>query len=483
MRKAGIFFVALFCVLAVNVPQTQAASVAQLVSQLDKIISDLQALRSEISTMSSQATAVANSGNVLGVTSSKRLTQPIVFGETNEDIALVQRLLASDPTIYPYGVDSGFFGPKTQEAIRNLQTRYDLEPVGVVGPATTALLEAFLDKYPSGEFPADALSTDPRVKGITTSSVSSVISTLLDQLSNDDDEDEAVSVNTGSVRYIRAEIDHGEANVLIRYKNDTSKRLLVLADDEEELIEEISKKTSLSKSVIEATLDLEESDSGDDYEEEDAEEAIDDADKKIDNAQDEIDEADEDGDDIDWADDTLDEAKELLDEAEDAYDEEQWDEAVEKAEEAADLAEKAEARIDKDEDEDSEEGDPDEIDEIEVEVDEGDSEVTVQYEDDDDYVFTVEEDKEDEIVEAVSDELGISEDDVEDLITYDFGDVDEINVVVEDDEAFVTVDYESGVRRRFEIDESSESNMIEDIADYIDEDEDDVEEWTDFDYV
>lgn len=483
MRKAGIFFVVLACVLVVNVPRSNAASMADLVAQIDQIINNLEALRLELAAVNGQNTSTSGGGSVLGVSSSKKLTQPIVYGETNDDIALVQRLLASDPAIYPYGVDSGFFGPKTQEAIRNLQTRFNLDSVGVVGPETTALLEAFLAKYPTGTFPADALSSDPRVKGVTdTSEVSDVINKLLDQLGGSSNTDDSDSVNTGTVKYINAEIDQGEANVLIRYKNDTSKRLLVFAEDEEELIDAIANKTSLSKSVVKATLNLEDDDSDTDYDDNDAEDAIDDADEKIDNAQDEIDSADEDNEDIKWADDTLDEAKDLLNDAEDAYDEEDWDKAVKKADEAADLAEKAEARIGKDESDDSEAGDADEIDEIEAEVDDGETEVTVKYDDDDDYVFTVDEDKEDDIIDAIADELDISVSDVEDLISFDFGDVEEINVMVEDDEAFVTVDYESGVRRRFEIDESSESDMIEEIADYIDEDEDDVEDWTDFDF-
>lgn len=459
--------------------KAEAFTLEDILERMDEIIAEMQSLRVEFDDLQSQ---VSTSNDDSTVTSSA-FTLPLEYGETNSDIKRVQQLLKTDPVIYSYGVTSGFFGPKTQEAIRNLQTRFDLEPVGVVGPATTALLNAFFQKYPEEVFPANALTSDPRTSvnsATNNGGVANQIQAVQDQIATLQS-----AQDTGSVDEITAVLDRGEAEVEIEYKNGKSTEFIVIADDEAEVVEAIRNRTSLSTAVIKATFKLEDDEDDEDYDEDDAEEAIDDAEKAIDDTDDEIEEADEDGDDVDWAEETLEEAEEKLDDAEDAFDDEDWDEAVELADEAKDLAKEAEDRID--EEENSSKGDSDEIEEIEVEVDNNESEVTVKYEDDEDYEFTVEEDKRDEIIEEVADELDIDEDEVEDLIEFDFGDIDDIEVTVDYDEGEATVDveYESGASERFVIDVDDgedEDDMIETIAEYLNIDEDDVEEAVDFDY-
>ncbi|MDP3799926.1 MAG: peptidoglycan-binding domain-containing protein, partial [bacterium] len=46
--------------------------------------------------------------------------------------------------IYPEGTVSGFYGPKTTAAVKKFQTKYGLNPVGRVGPATMAKLNEVL---------------------------------------------------------------------------------------------------------------------------------------------------------------------------------------------------------------------------------------------------------------------------------------------------------------------------------------------------
>lgn len=494
-RMFGTFLVAVMFVVLLA-PQAQAATLDEALKRIDQIITQMQTLRAEFDTLTAQVSSAGSGGTpaVLGASTKTRLSGPVQFGETNDDVKVVQLLLRTDSEIYPYGVASGFFGPKTQEAIRNLQTRFNLDPVGVVGPATTALLEAFFAKYPDDEFPSNALATDPRVLGASTSNtdgsveaqLAAVQAELAKLTGSNSNTTPTGTVSTGSVSSINAEIDRGEAVVVIFYKNGEKKKLYADGNTEAEVIEDIARRTSLLESVVKATITFENSDSSSssskDNDEDDADDALNDAEDAIDEATDAIEEAEDDGDDIDWAEDTLEEAEDLFDEAEDAFDDEDWDKAVELAEEAEDMAKEAEDRIG--EEEGSSKGDEDEIEEIEVEVDEDEANVTVKYENDDDYEFTIEDDKEDEIIEEIADELDIDEDDVEDLVQWDFGDVDEITVIIheDDEEAEVTVTYESGVKRRFTLDEDNEDRIIRDVAELIDEDEDDVEDWADFDY-
>lgn len=479
-KIAGLFAVLFLVGTVVPVAHAQTTDVTSALVRMDAIIAEMQKLRAEFASLASAvATQPAPVPQVQGATQSRiGFTQLLEFGETNDDIAWIQRLLATDPEIYPYGVDSGFFGPKTQEAIRNLQSRFGLDPVGVVGPATRTILEAFLAKYPEGNFPANVLAQIPQV---TTSAPLNVVPTPTPVTVAD----VSTPVPTGSgsdLVSVEAEVDRGEAEVKVEYRSKRSERFIVNGESSSEIARAVAKRTGEDYDAVVVVLEIDGADDDNEYDDNDAEDAIDDADEAIDDADDEIDEADDDGEEVGRSRQLLDEAEDLLKDAEDAYDDEDWDEAVELAEEAEDLAKDAEDVIG--EKERNKRGDSDEIDEIEAEIDDGETKITVRYDDGDDYEFEVDEDKEDEIIEAVAEELDLDEDDVQDLIEFDYGDVDEIDVTVDEEEgeAEVRVTYESGVVRRFTIDADDESDMIEEIADEIDEDEDDVEEWTDFDY-
>ncbi|PHS17016.1 MAG: hypothetical protein COA86_10150 [Kangiella sp.] len=68
------------------------------------------------------------------------------------------------------------------------------------------------------------------------------------------------------------------------------------------------------------------------------------------------------------------------------------------------------------------------------------------------------------------------------MIEYDYGKIDSIDAIIEDGEARVTVEYKTGVRLRFTINDDDEDDITEEVAEEIDEDEDDVEDIIDFDY-
>lgn len=475
----GITIIAVTFSFFVSAASAQSSGFSAALQRMDQIIAEMQALRAEFASLHQQVSGSTPAPQVQGVQSSSiGFTEPLEYGATNDDIAWIQRLLATDPEIYPYGVDSGFFGPKTEEAIRNLQKRFGLDPVGAIGPATRTILETFLAAYPTGAFPDDVLTKIPQVpqvQGVTTTVTPSPTPVAVTT--------SATTNSSNPFDSITAEIDRGEASVKVEYKSGDRKRFIVTGDSKSEIARAIASRINASFDVVNAVLEVEGEEEDDSrYDDNDAEDAIDDADEAIDDADDEIKDADDDDEEVGLSEQLLGEAEDALNDAEDAYDDEDWDKAVKYAKKAEDLANEAEDAIG--EEEENDRGDSDEIEEIEVDVDEDESEVTVKYEDDDDYEFTVEEDKEDEIIEAIAEELDMSEGDVEDLIDLDFGDVDEIEVLVdeEEDEARVDVTYESGVVRRFTIDADDEGDMIEEIADIIDEDEDDVEDWTDFDY-
>ncbi|MEM9336808.1 MAG: peptidoglycan-binding domain-containing protein [Patescibacteria group bacterium] len=481
-------FLSLLLVVAVSTytPAAHAQDMDGALERMDEIIAEMQALRAEFAQLAGSVSAQP-AGQVQGAqTSSIGFTESLEVGETNDDIAWIQKLLATDEAIYPDGIVSGFYGPKTVEAIRNLQNRFGLDPVGVIGPATQTILEAFLAAFPTGAFPDDVLAQVPQApttpQPVATASTPAQSTTPAPSTSS-----QTETSSNNPLRYVEVEIDDEEAVAEVKYNSGLNRGIIVDSEDEDEIIEEIADRLSVAERYVRDVISFEDSDrrSSSDADEDDAEDALDDAEDAIDAADDEIDEAEEDGEDVDEAKDLLDDAEDALEEAEEAYDDEDYEEAVEKAEEAEELAKDAEDAIGEDSGSSNSKGDKDEIDEIEVEVDEDEADVTVKYEDDNDYEFEIETDDEDDMIEEIADELNLDEDEVEDLIDWDWGDMVEIDVSVETQYARVTVEYDSGAERKFNIDaedEDDEDEMIEEIADRIDEDEEDVEDIADFDY-
>lgn len=481
-------FVAAILVLPLSAG-AQSVNLQDALARMNSIIAEMEKLRAEFTTIASTvgqtATTPAPTPTVLGVQSSAVFTQPLVFGETNDDIKRIQKLLATDPEIYPYGVASGFFGPKTEEAMKNLQARNGWDTPGVVGPATKDLLERYFKAYPDENWPADVLKSAPpaaapAVLGAS-ASVEDQLKLAMQALAQTQAQQSTGTSGSNLAKEINVTFDDGEALIEIIYKNGNRKGLVADTDDEDEVVDYIVGHTPLTEAMVSEVIDFgskKRSSSGD---EEEASDALDEADEAIDDADDEIDAADEDGDDIDWADDTLRDAKRLLKDAEKAFEDEDYDEAIDLAKDAKAMAKKAEDRID--EEKGSGSGDNEDIDEINVEVGDGESEVVVEYDDGDEYEFTVDEDKESSIIEAIADELDMDEDDVEDLVDFDYGDVDRISARVDEDEGetLVRVFYESGAEQRLRLDIIDEDDIIDEVADELDMDTEDVEDLIEFD--
>jgi peptidoglycan hydrolase-like protein with peptidoglycan-binding domain len=463
MRIQIITVVFLFvCLIGGFVPKAHANDASAVVSRMDIIIKQMEALKAEFALLVAQANPTTPSGAVLGASTKAVFTQSLENGETNEDIKRIQKLLATDPEIYPYGVASGFYGPKTEEGIKNFQTRFDLDPVGVVGPATKALLELFFRAYPDEDFPANALAKKPQVLGASTSVPPTPTTPVVT----------TPSVPTTGIEEITAKYDGDEARVTIAYKNDTTTSFLIEGESKIEVVDAVAVKLGKTRADILALIEFTSGSSKDDDDEDEDDEDFN-IDIEIDD--DEVSLSFEyDGDDYEVEVDSTDE-DDVLDEVADEMGEDLEDideDLIEAIEDALDEA------LDDYEDEGS-----DEIESITAHIADGEAHIEVEYGNGDDEDFTVEEDYEDSIIEEVADELNIDEDEVEDLIEFEYEDVDEINVEIEDGKAIAFVEFEDGTEKRIKIDSDDEDEIIEAIAEELDEDEDDVEEWVRFDYL
>ncbi len=72
------------------------------------------------------------------------LTRQLQFGMSGPDVSVLQSFLATDVTIYPQGLVTGYFGGLTRTAVSNFQVRNDIPAVGRVGPITLGIINAQL---------------------------------------------------------------------------------------------------------------------------------------------------------------------------------------------------------------------------------------------------------------------------------------------------------------------------------------------------
>lgn len=74
----------------------------------------------------------------------------LAYGACNAEVTILQEFLQRNPGLYPEGTVSGCFYGRTEAAVKRFQTKYGLEPVGIVGPRTKAKLN---DLYAANQTP------------------------------------------------------------------------------------------------------------------------------------------------------------------------------------------------------------------------------------------------------------------------------------------------------------------------------------------
>jgi len=92
-------------------------------------------------------------------------------GMTGADISALQTFLAADPTIYPQGLVTGYFGPLTFAAVSNFQARNGISTVGRVGPITLAAINGMFGSI-GGSSDVNAPVITVVTLGASTSSIS-----------------------------------------------------------------------------------------------------------------------------------------------------------------------------------------------------------------------------------------------------------------------------------------------------------------------
>lgn len=94
---------------------------------------------------SASSTKVARDALKMEIKETKRelkFLRSLRRGMSGDDVRDLQELLAQDPSIFPEGLITGFFGELTERAIKRFQAKFGIDAIGIFGPRTQAKILA-----------------------------------------------------------------------------------------------------------------------------------------------------------------------------------------------------------------------------------------------------------------------------------------------------------------------------------------------------
>ena len=86
------------------------------------------------------------------ISSAVKFERDLFYGQTSEEVRALQEFLAKDPSIYPEGLATGFFGALTEKAVQRFQEKHSIVSSGAlettgygrVGPKTRMKLNELI---------------------------------------------------------------------------------------------------------------------------------------------------------------------------------------------------------------------------------------------------------------------------------------------------------------------------------------------------
>ncbi|MDP3710605.1 MAG: LamG-like jellyroll fold domain-containing protein [bacterium] len=151
------------------------ALIKQLQAQIEALQKQVLNLNSRLET--TQKEAVATKEEIKELKEEIKLTRTLRRGTKGDDVRELQEFLSQFPDIYPEGQVTGFFGARTEVAIKKLQEKYGIQAIGAVGPKTISKINELITEGAgkSGMIPPGLL----RAPGIQKKLATTTESTLL----------------------------------------------------------------------------------------------------------------------------------------------------------------------------------------------------------------------------------------------------------------------------------------------------------------
>ena len=162
VAKFLIFFAMLFSIgLIPN--NSKAATEAQPRAQIDDLVEQVELIRMKIER------GVSNSTTGSGYGPKDNFIEPVVYGVTNDSVLFLQTILATDFSIYPSGITTGYFGSMTVDGLKKFQAKYKLPVTGTFTSEIKDVLNSVLEVEPFDYNTEDYLTRGPVFQSINTS--------------------------------------------------------------------------------------------------------------------------------------------------------------------------------------------------------------------------------------------------------------------------------------------------------------------------
>src|SRR3989344_2105305 len=132
------------CATPVAQAATSTPPAGSLAAQIKALLDQINALKAQIVLLLQQ-----QAGGSGSTATSTRPFPPGCFvfnrdlkhGDRGDDVRELQRTLASDPSIFPAEMATGFFGSKTREALMKFQRKFGINSTGFFGPLSRGFLK------------------------------------------------------------------------------------------------------------------------------------------------------------------------------------------------------------------------------------------------------------------------------------------------------------------------------------------------------
>lgn len=104
------------------------------------------------------------------------ITSNLAVGSSGSEVTSLQTFLATDSSVYPEGLVTGYYGDLTRAAVVRFQAKYGIDQVGSVGPVTRAKINGLMGGGTSvtptyGDISAPIMSTDSISAGTNTAAI------------------------------------------------------------------------------------------------------------------------------------------------------------------------------------------------------------------------------------------------------------------------------------------------------------------------
>jgi len=122
---------------------TTATTTAQMTA-LTNTLQQIQALQLQIENLKRSQMTLQTQAS----TQFSEFATNLGLGSKGDAVLALQALLAANPSIYPEGLITGYFGKSTEKALKRFQKENGLEQAGKAGPKTRQLLNQLMKNNP-----------------------------------------------------------------------------------------------------------------------------------------------------------------------------------------------------------------------------------------------------------------------------------------------------------------------------------------------